>query len=57
MPEWLYKYENVFSKNKSERMPIWKLYNHAIDFIEDTTLSNVMSWLQRRKISPIHLST
>jgi len=28
----------VFSKNKSERIPIWKLYNHAIDFVEDTTL-------------------
>jgi len=38
MPEWLYKYGNVFSKNKSERMPIWKLYDHAIDFVEGTIL-------------------
>ena len=34
MPEWLHKYGNVFSKNKSERMPIQKLYNYAIDFVE-----------------------
>ena len=38
MPEWLHKYGNVFSKNKSERMPIWKLYDYAIDFVEDVTL-------------------
>jgi len=24
----------VFSKNKSERMPIWKPYDHVIDFVE-----------------------
>jgi len=29
----------VFSKNKSERMPIQKLYNYTIDFVEDTMLS------------------
>jgi len=29
----------VFSKNKSERMPIRKPYDHAIDFVEGTTLS------------------
>jgi len=28
----------VFSKNKSERIPIQKLYNHAIDFVEGTML-------------------
>jgi len=38
MPEWLYKYGNVFSKHKSERIPLQKLYNHAIDFIEDIKL-------------------
>jgi len=27
VPEWLHKYRNMFSKNKSKRMPIWKLYN------------------------------
>ena len=35
MPEWLYEYRNVFSKNKSERIPIRKLYDHTIDFVED----------------------
>ena len=38
MPEWLYEYRNVFSKNKSERIPIWKPYDYAIDFIEGTML-------------------
>jgi len=38
VPEWLHKYRNVFSKNKSERMPIQKLYNYVIDFVEGTTL-------------------
>ena len=38
VPEWLHEYRNVFSKNKSERMPIWKLYDQAIDFVEGTTL-------------------
>ena len=37
--EWLHEYGNVFSKNKSERMPIWKPYNHVIDFVEGTILS------------------
>jgi len=39
VPEWLHEYRNVFSKNKSERMPIRKPYDHAIDFVEDTMLS------------------
>jgi len=38
VPEWLHKYGNVFSKHKSERMPLRKPYDHAIDFIEDTKL-------------------
>jgi len=38
IPEWLYKYRNMFSKNKSKRMPIWKLYNHMIDFVKGTML-------------------
>ena len=38
MPEWLYKYGNVFSKNKLERMPIQKPYDYTIDFVEDTIL-------------------
>jgi len=38
VPEWLYEYENVFSKHKLERMPLRKLYDHAIDFIEGAKL-------------------
>ena len=38
MPEWLYEYGNVFSKNKSERIPIRKLYDHTIDFVKGTVL-------------------
>jgi len=30
MPEWLHEYGNVFSKNKSEKMPIWKPYDYMI---------------------------
>jgi len=29
----------VFSKNKSERIPIQKLYNYVIDFVEGAMLS------------------
>jgi len=36
--EWLHEYRNVFSKNKSERMPIWKPYDHIIDFVEGAIL-------------------
>ena len=39
IPEWLHEYGNVFSKHKSERIPLWKLYDHAIDFMEDIKLS------------------
>jgi len=39
VPEWLHKYRNVFSKHKSERMPLQKPYDHAIDFMEGTKLS------------------
>jgi len=38
MPEWLYKYRNMFSKHKSERMSLQKLYDYAINFIEGTKL-------------------
>ena len=38
IPEWLHKYRNMFSKNKSKRMLIWKLYNHMIDFVKGTML-------------------
>jgi len=39
MPEWLHKYENVFSKNKLEKIPIWKPYDHVIDFVKGVILS------------------
>ena len=39
VPEWLHKYRNVFSKHKSERMPLQKPYDYAIDFIEGAKLS------------------
>jgi len=32
VPEWLHEYGNVFSKTKSERMPLQKPYDHAIKF-------------------------
>ena len=38
MLEWLYEYGNMFSKHKSERMPLQKPYDHAIDFMEDAKL-------------------
>jgi len=38
VPEWLHEYRNMFSKHKSERMPLWKPYNHTIDFIEGAKL-------------------
>jgi len=38
VPEWLHEYGNVFSKHKSERMPLRKLYDHAIDFMEGAKL-------------------
>jgi len=28
----------VFSKHKSERIPLWKPYDHAIDFMEGVKL-------------------
>jgi len=39
--KWLHEYGNVFSKTKSERMSLWKLYDHAIDFEEGTKLSKL----------------
>jgi len=38
VPEWLYEYGNVFSKHKLERMLLWKLYDHTIDFIKGIKL-------------------
>jgi len=38
VPEWLHKYGNMFSKHKSERMPLQKPYDYAIDFMEGAKL-------------------
>jgi len=38
VPEWLHEYGNVFSKHKSERMPLRKPYDYDIDFMEGTKL-------------------
>jgi len=38
VPEWLHKYGNIFSKHKSERVPLQKLYDHAIDFMKGAKL-------------------
>jgi len=50
VPEWLYEYRNVFSKHKSERMPLQKLYDHAIDFIEGVKLPKIA------KVYPLSLA-
>jgi len=42
VPEWLHEYGNMFSKHKSERMPLRKLYDHTIDFMEDAKLSKLV---------------
>jgi len=39
VPEWLHEYGNMFSKHKSERIPLQKPYNHTIDFMEGAKLS------------------
>lgn len=38
VPDWVHKFENVFSKTKSERMPTHKPWNHAIKFEEGAKL-------------------
>jgi len=50
VPEWLYEYGNMFSKHKSERMPLRKLYDHAIDFMEGTKLPKLA------KVYPLSLA-
>jgi len=72
MPEWLYKYGNVFSKHKSERILLQKLYNYAIDFMKGTKLPKpakvyLLSLVERNSLDTwineklrkgyIHLST
>ena len=72
VPEWLHEYRNVFSKHKSERMPLRKPYAHAIDFMEGTKLpkpakvyplslaerNSLDSWINEElRKGYIHLST
>ena len=38
VPEWVHKFESVFSKTKSERMPTHKPWDHAIEFEEGAKL-------------------
>ena len=38
IPKELWKYGDVFSKRKSERMPTRKLYDHAIELVKDTEM-------------------
>jgi len=38
VPEWLHEYRNVFLKHKSERMPLQKPYDYAIDFMKGAKL-------------------
>jgi len=42
VPEWLHEYGNVFSKYKSERMPLRKPYDHAIDFMGGAKLPKLV---------------
>jgi len=42
VPEWLHEYGNVFLKHKSEKMPLQKLYDHAIDFMEGAKLPKLV---------------
>jgi len=50
MPEWLHKYGNMFSKHKSERMPLQKPYNYAIDFMKGAKLPKLA------KVYPLSLA-
>lgn len=38
VPKYLWEFGDVFSKKKSERMPLRKPYNHAIEFEEGASL-------------------
>ncbi len=38
VPEHLHKFGDIFSKKKSERMPVCKPYDHGIDFVKNTFL-------------------
>jgi len=46
VPRWFYKYLKMFKKKKSERMPMRKIWDHAIDLREEFVL-------KRGKIYPL----
>jgi len=31
VPNWFHKYLSVFKKKESEHLPLWKLWDHAIE--------------------------
>ena len=48
VPKWFYKYLKMFEKKESERMPIRKAWNHAIDFREGFVLKKRKIYLLLR---------
>ena len=38
VPDWVHDFGDIFSKKRSERMPVRKPYNHGIEFVEGATL-------------------
>ena len=54
VPRWFHKYLNVFEKKVSERMPMRKAWNHAIDlrkgFVPKKDKIYLLSRVEREKI-------
>ena len=54
VPRWFHKYLNVFEKKVSERMPMRKAWNHAIDlrkgFVPKKDKTYLLSRVEREKI-------
>jgi len=50
VPEWLYKYGNMFSKHKSERILLWKLYNYTIVKLSKPTKVYLLSLVERNSL-------
>ena len=54
VPRWFHKYLNVFEKKESERMPMRKAWNHAIDlrkgFVPKKDKIYLLSRVEREKI-------
>jgi len=45
VPEWFHQWLKVFGKVESERMPVRKVWDHAIDVKEDFKLSKTKVYL------------